>query len=129
MVCMNVKLKYYWPAIVYFHPRDLLLKKPHSQSMASLFLLQPQPSSGPNSLCPLHLGKKKKPDFLILYGIPSMATGCDMNEISSQLGFYFTRSSLLFGHELLDLPLFFLLFNLGFFMNLLDGLWALVCSP
>lgn len=58
-----------------------------------------------------------------------MATGCDMNEISSQLGFYFTRSPLLFGHELLDLPLFFLLFNLSFFMNLLDGLWALVCSP
>lgn len=49
--------------------------------------------------------------------------------MSSQLGFYFTRSPLVFGHELLHLPLFFLLFNLGFFVDLLDGLGALVCSP
>lgn len=58
-----------------------------------------------------------------------MATGCERSETSSKSGFYFTWSPLLFGHKLLDLPLFFLLFNLGFFMNLLDGLRALVCSP
>lgn len=52
-----------------------------------------------------------------------------MSERSSQLGFHFTWSPLVFGHELLHLPLFFLLFNLGFFMDLLDGLGALVCSP
>lgn len=40
-----------------------------------------------------------------------------------------TRPPLLFGHQLLDFPLFFLLLYFSFLVNLLDGLWALICPP
>lgn len=40
-----------------------------------------------------------------------------------------TRPPLLFGHQLLDFPLLFLLLNFSFFVDLLYCLWALVCPP
>lgn len=66
MVCMNGKLKHCWPVVGCFHPWDLPLKIP----TANLFLFQPLPQSGPNSLGSLHLGKKKIQIFSFYVGFP-----------------------------------------------------------
>lgn len=84
---MKEKLQHYWPVIVYFLPKGFAPWQTHTAGpwqVCSFPSLSHNPASIP---FPLH-ANEKKPDLFLLRGIPSVATGWETSERSSQLGLY-----------------------------------------